>query len=618
MRGPRGWTTALPPAAVLAISLGLAAAVGCVPSPLAWSPDGRWIAYTLATRPPGEATPAGWMFDAGPVGDPTGPPGTAVGLDYRIWASRTDDGTSVLLEEGRGPLTAPGWSPDGSSLAFGRWLPAEEGRPARYELVVQDAPGRRRVVLSQDLDGPVKADPAGLPGLAVAWSPDGRTLAAPVLKPAGLALVRAEGGRVLKAVDDAYWPAWSPDGSWLAYYRHGELPALECLEVGSGAVRRLTDVPLAVQPPIWTRDGQGLLVARPAGGAGAAVELVRVPIDGGAIGPADRNRKLVLDDDGGRDPGFLGAAFAFDSDGQDLFIAASTAGKPAAIAWYRGPLPMKRFNPLDGASPIGALAVAPGRRLLAARFGPPGLLSPPAIIDPDSEQLTPLAPDAGARAEWLATLVQSARAIVRDQVPKPQLDGRPVERPTLLPAPGEVAANDPAASRLKRLGGLGRALCEPDDPAAGTGWAALRDEARLVFRYLDGDYPGALDALETLERGDSGRRLAADQRLGLLAVRGQIYLGLGDAERARATAAYLGTITPETPGRIEQVGDSLRLTPDPDPRSGWATLLSRRASALDRPPADPAESPLGHDNPDNPDFAPGNPTTLPQVPGRPN
>ena len=46
---------------------------------------------------------------------------------YRLWATRADTGASVLLEESTGPLTAPGWSPDGRALAFGRVVAEADG-----------------------------------------------------------------------------------------------------------------------------------------------------------------------------------------------------------------------------------------------------------------------------------------------------------------------------------------------------------------------------------------------------------------------------------------------------------------------------------------------------------
>ena len=39
--------------------------VGCVPSPLLWSPDGKWLAYTMAVRPADRVLAPGWLFEPG-------------------------------------------------------------------------------------------------------------------------------------------------------------------------------------------------------------------------------------------------------------------------------------------------------------------------------------------------------------------------------------------------------------------------------------------------------------------------------------------------------------------------------------------------------------------------
>ena len=67
---------------------------------------------------------------------------------FRICAADADTGAAILLYESRGPLTSPAWRPDGRALAFGRVVD-EAPAPARFELIVQDAPGENRVIVSQ-------------------------------------------------------------------------------------------------------------------------------------------------------------------------------------------------------------------------------------------------------------------------------------------------------------------------------------------------------------------------------------------------------------------------------------------------------------------------------------
>ena len=73
-----------PPALVLALLLharhlemartavygfGLVAALmlGCLHAPVLWSPDGRWVAYTVAVRPSAPELAPGWLYRTAPA-----------------------------------------------------------------------------------------------------------------------------------------------------------------------------------------------------------------------------------------------------------------------------------------------------------------------------------------------------------------------------------------------------------------------------------------------------------------------------------------------------------------------------------------------------------------------
>src|SRR5262249_46868519 len=110
------WVVCLAPTALL----------GPARSPLAWSPDGAWLAYTMpeagAHRPPD----SDWFFETGAGPTPAGGRPSAC-LATRLWATRADRKTSILLAHSPGPLTAPAWRPDGTAPAFGRLLPEAGG-----------------------------------------------------------------------------------------------------------------------------------------------------------------------------------------------------------------------------------------------------------------------------------------------------------------------------------------------------------------------------------------------------------------------------------------------------------------------------------------------------------
>ncbi|HEV3163307.1 MAG TPA: biopolymer transporter Tol, partial [Isosphaeraceae bacterium] len=472
----------------------------------------------------------------------------------------------------------------------------------RYEVVVQDAPDHQRVFQSRAITN-VQADVARLPALAVVWSPDGRYLAVPQLQPRGLAILRADNGRLVAMLDDGYLPSWSPDNTKLAFFRSTTPQTLCWVDTNFGSARRLIEVSNPAQPPVWTRDGQSVLVAvrkmrkDPDQSTADEAHLIRVRVENG------QTEKLcaLVGDGQARNGNVRSVSFGLDRDAEELFFSPLIEGMPNAITWFRirdGSV-YKRFSPLDPSLPVGALSVAPVGKRLALRVGPPDLLSPPALCNLDRDELlTPLVPDDDARLEWIATIVSAARAIIVSQIPAPGIDGQTIERATLLPSPGEVSNQNEGQHRLFRLAKVGRPLCDrpAGSPPADAELQGRLDEARLFFDYLLHRYPAALEALEAVEQ----RTTDPHHRLRLLALRAQIYLGLADLERARATIGYLQSVQSRPPQRFEVTPDGRAvLTADPEPSRRWPDFLAERALALQRG-LEPGDEPADNGNPDAP------------------
>ncbi len=563
---------------VWTIGLTAALVVGCVHSPVLWSPDGRWLAYTAVVRKADRLEP-GWIF--GQAASAPQPSAVANGRGssevsaYRIWATRAETGESVLLEDSPGPLTSPGWNPDGTALAFGRLVREPEGG-ARFEIVVQEALDRRRVLRVEALAKP-GVEGSKLLALGVAWSPDGRYLAVPQLQPRGLAVLRADDGRLVKSIDDAYLPSWAPEGGKLAFYRTGEPEGLYSLDARFGEPKFLTEVPHAVLAPAWTRDGRSLWVVRhrPAG----VVDLLKVGSDGQGMEVV----KTLLDEVPAEET-YLGTSFSIGPDGQDLLATTQVEGQTSEIVWHnlRNNSILKRFNPIDQAVPLGGLALSPNGKWLALRAGAAGIVAPPALCETETSKLVPLVPDDATRAEWVVLLVDTARTLLRDQFASTAARGRVPGRPTLLPIPGEAGLPPDFPSRLRRLANLGRPLCDRPggSPPAGPALNTLLAEARLFFDALREDYDAALADLDAFEPTAEG----PDQRLRLLGLRAQLYLGKGDVERSREAIAYLKATSLGTKGRLEMTPDGPALTDEAPSRDGWPEALAECAEALAKSP----------------------------------
>lgn len=169
----------------------LSARLGCLPSDLAWSPNGRRIAYGCRN----DYTP--WAA-------------------ARIFTIRSDGTDRRRVRTGTRNAFSPSWSPDGRRIAFATWrfpqervqwettIPAKLFRSSVYVVAV-DGNGRRLVA-----HGAAQPD----------WSPDGTTIAydtrdgVKLASPDGVELTPGVGPRRRIAPPGA--PAWSPDGSQIA------------------------------------------------------------------------------------------------------------------------------------------------------------------------------------------------------------------------------------------------------------------------------------------------------------------------------------------------------------------------------------------------------------------
>ncbi|MCA1684481.1 MAG: biopolymer transporter Tol, partial [Planctomycetia bacterium] len=198
-----------------------------------------------------------------------------------------------------------------------------------------------------------------------------------------------------------------------------------------------------------------------------------------------------------------------------------------------------------------------------------------ALYDVMTKRVTLLASDERSRRDWISLLASAARRLLRVSLPPAVVSGRALERPTILPVPGEIPSNQQeAVPLLQRLGRLGRPLCDSTPRPEGAEPARDRflKEARLFFDALREDYPAALTSLEALEAQTS----SSQTRERLLGVRAQLFLGMGDTDRAARTIEFLKSIEDHGVSRFDESPAGPTLTPERGASHGWARYLAAR------------------------------------------